>query len=85
LGTGDRLDSLPVVDRDWYMFAKLLKNEKRNRLEKFFNSFVVKQLMSSQIRFARIGLARPDGRGLCWPMLDSLFPLPKNEWSKEFK
>lgn len=85
MGSGDRLDSLPVVDRDWLKFTELLKDQNRNRLEIFFNSFVVKQLMSSPIRFARIGLARPDERDLCWPMLDSLFPLPKIEWSKEFK
>jgi hypothetical protein len=84
VGSGDSLDSLPVVDRDWYRFAERLQSDKRNHLETFFNNFILNQLMSSPIRFARIGLARPDRHGVCWPMLDSLFPLPRNGWTEKF-
>jgi len=76
---------LPVVDRDWFAFAKRWDDESQSRLAGFFNWFIVDQIISSPIRFARIGLARPDKDGLCWLMLDSLFPLPKAEWVKEFK
>jgi hypothetical protein len=85
LESGETLDSLPVVDRDLHAFAKRFDDESQGRLESFFNSFIVDQIMSSPIRFARIGLARPDRDGLCWLMLDSLFPLPTDEWAEEFK
>ena len=85
LESGETLDSLPVVDRDWFAFAKRWDDESQSRLAGFFNWFIVDQIISSPIRFARIGLARPDKDGLCWLMLDSLFPLPKAEWVKEFK
>jgi hypothetical protein len=85
LESGETLDSLPVVDRDWLAFAKRLDDESRDWFEGFFNSFIVEQIMSSPIRFARIGLARPYRDGLCWLMLDSLFPLPTDRWVEEFK
>ena len=85
LESGETLDSLPVVDRDWHRFVALLNNQTTERLEAFFNSFVKKQVMSSHIRFVRIGITRPDGQGRCWLMLDSLFPLPINEWAKGFE
>jgi hypothetical protein len=85
LESGETLYSLPVVDRDWLAFAKRLNDQSQDRLKGFFNSFIVHQIMSSPIRFARIGLARPDRDGLCWLMLDSLFPLPMDEWVEEFK
>jgi hypothetical protein len=85
LKSGETLDSLPVVDRDWLAFAKRLDVESQDWFEGFFNSFIVDQIMSSPIRFARIGLARPGWDGLCWLMLDSLFPLPRDAWVEEFK
>lgn len=85
LESGETLESLPVVDRDWHAFVKRLNNQSQRRLEGFINGFIVDQIISSPIRFARIGLARPDRDGLCWLMLDSLFPLPKEGWEKEFK
>ena len=85
LESGETLDSLPVVDRDWLAFAKRLDAESQHWFERFFNSFIVDQIISSPIRFARIGLSRPYSDGLCWLMLDSLFPLPKDQWVEEFK
>lgn len=89
--SGESLESLPVVDAAWVRFAKLLASQAKNQtnfrsqLEDFFASFVQEQILSSAICFARIGLARPDREGVCWLMLDSLFPLPKDAWLKEFK
>jgi len=89
--SGESLESLPVVDAAWVGFAKLiasqLKNQTnfRSQLEDFFASLVRAQILSSAICFARIGLARPDREGVCWLMLDSLFPLPKDAWLKECK
>jgi hypothetical protein len=85
LESGETLDSLPVVDRDWHAFAARFDDQRQDRLEGFFNSFVVDQIMSSPIRFARIGIARPDRDILCWLMLDSLFPLPRDQWVEDFK
>jgi hypothetical protein len=86
LPSGEILESLPVVDRDWHEFIALFEQKSRDvphlglRLEKYFNSFIHERIMTSPIRFARIGLARPDKDGCCWLMLDSLFPLPQREW-----
>jgi hypothetical protein len=91
LTSGESLQSLPVVDVEWLGFAVDLasqvkdKSNCRPQLQSFFDSFVRDEIMSSPIRFARIGLARPDKDGFCWLMLDSLFPLPKKAWLKEFK
>ncbi len=91
LKSGESLESLPVVDAEWVKFATLLASQIaaqpnfRSQLGGFFDSFVREQIASSEIRFARIGLARPDKDGLCWLMLDSLFPLPKNAWLEEFE
>ena len=89
--SGESLESLPVVDAAWVKCAKILASQAKNQtnlrsqLEGFFASFVQPQILSSAICFARIGLARPDREGVCWLMLDSLFPLPKDAWLKDFK
>jgi hypothetical protein len=90
LRSGDTLEDLPVVDRDWCEFADNLKNRIRvqpeapARLQELFESIVEQQVTSSPIRFARIGLSRPFRGRRCWLMLDSLFPLPKSAWLAEF-
>lgn len=91
LASGDRLDSLPVVDHDWLRFADHLWEHSqgtanvRQRLQTFFNRQIREHILSSPAPFARIGLTRPDDDGLCWLMLDSVFPLPKKKWLEEFK
>ena len=91
LKSGESLESLPVVDAEWVKFATRLARQIaaqpnfRSHLESFFNSLVRDRIGSSEIRFARIGLARPYKDGLCWLMLDTLFPLPKNAWLEEFE
>ena len=90
LTSGDRLDSLPLVDHDWLRFADHLWEQSqgtadvRQRLQRFFNRTIREHILSSPPPFARIGLTRPDRDGLCWLMLDSVFPLPKKKWSEEF-
>jgi hypothetical protein len=90
LKSGESLQSLPVVDVELLRFATDLasrvKDEAslRPQLQSFFDSFVRDEIMSSPIRFARIGLARSGRDGFCWLMLDSLFPLPKKAWLQEF-
>ena len=91
LTSGESLQSLPVVDVEWLGFAVDLASQVKDKpsfrpqLQSFFDSFVRDEIMSSPIRFARIGLARPDKDGFCWLMLDSLFPLPKKAWLKELR
>lgn len=91
LKSRETLDSLPVVDAQWRdfagVFAKQIRDQAdtRSKLQRYFDSFVRNQIMSSPIRFARIGIARPDREGLCWLMLDSLFPLPNERWLEEVK
>jgi hypothetical protein len=86
LKSGERLQSLPLVDADWSAFINALAKQVddrvriRSRLEERFESLVYPQLQSSRLRFVRIGLSRPDREGICWLMLDSLFPLPKKSW-----
>jgi hypothetical protein len=86
LPSGETLESLPVVDRDWHEFIALIEQESKDpshlglRLERFFNSFIHERIMASPVRFTRIGLTRSDKDGHCWLMLDSLFPLPQREW-----
>jgi len=86
LKSGERLESLPLVDADWSEFIAVLAEQVegqtriRSRLEELFGSLVYSQIRSSPLRFARIGLSRPDRDGFCWFMLDSLFPLPKKSW-----
>ena len=91
LNSGDTLQDLPLVDRDWNEFANVLKDQIGERpgvparLQDCFNSFIEKQITTSLIRFARIGLSRQFCGRRCWLMLDSLFPLPRNEWLTKCK
>jgi len=86
LRSGERLQSLPLVDADWSEFIGVLAEQvddqvrMRSRLEELFKSVVYPQIQASPLRFVRVGLSRPDREGLCWFMLDSLFPLPKKSW-----
>lgn len=86
LKSGETLESLPLVDAEWTEFINLLaerfKDQAHSRLqlEELLDSLVCQQINSSAVRFVRIGLSRPDRDGLCWLMLDSLFPLPKKAW-----
>jgi hypothetical protein len=90
LKSGESLQSLPVVDVELLRFVTDLTSQvkdessRRPQLQSFFDTFVRDEIMSSPIRFARIGLARSGRDGLCWLMLDSLFPMPKKEWLQEF-
>jgi hypothetical protein len=88
LSTGEVLRDLPVVDRDWRDFIDAALAESRGanrlaRLERFLNSQFHYKIMSCPHHFIRLGLTRPY-RGICWLMLDTLFPLPKREWFEEF-
>jgi hypothetical protein len=88
LSSGEVLRDLPVVDRDWRGFidAGLAENRGANRvarLERFLNSQFHYKIMSCPHHFIRLGLTRPY-HDLCWLMLDTLFPLPKQEWLEEF-
>ena len=91
LASKETIRSLPVVDRDLIDFVEQLDRkigspaDLRYRLERFFNSVYKSKVMSSPIKFARIGLTRPYKGDSCWLMLDSLFPLPRCEWQEEFK
>jgi len=53
------------------------------RLERFLNSNFHYKIMSCPHHFIRLGLTRPYN-GLCWLMLDTLFPLPQKEWLEDF-
>ena len=88
LSSGEVLRDLPVVDRDWRDFidASLAENRGANRvarLERFLNSQFHYKILSCPHHFIRLGLTRPY-HDLCWLMLDTLFPLPKQEWLEEF-
>jgi hypothetical protein len=91
LASKETLHSLPVVDRGLIDFVEDLAGSRgrepnlNSRLERFFNSVYKPRIMSSPIKFARIGIARPDEDGFCWLMLDSLFPLVQREWQREFR
>jgi hypothetical protein len=86
LPSNERLNSIPVVDREWKRFlpeiATRIKEAGRPYgAEQYLNRFVRRELMRSLNRFARIGLARPETQsGKCWLMLDSLFPQPQESW-----
>jgi hypothetical protein len=85
LTSGETLH-LPLVDTQWTNFALEIARGVRSshqdqlRAQHFFDYFVQEEIASSQLRFARIGLSRPDRDGFCWLMLDSLFPLPQKHW-----
>jgi hypothetical protein len=86
LQSGETLNSLPVVDRDWRrFFDELVQGCSESRItsdpETFLNRSVRRELMRAPYGFARIGLARGrPNEGKCWLMLDSLFPQPNAVW-----
>jgi hypothetical protein len=90
LESGDRLDSLPVVDHDWLRFIDFLWTRSQGeanlsqRLQTYFNRWIRDHILSSTSPFARIGLTRPDKTGVSWLMLDSVFPQPRMKWLEEF-
>ena len=88
LPSGEVLRDLPVVDRDWRDFIDAALAEGRGanraaRLERFLDSHFHYKIMSCPHHFIRLGLTRPF-HDLCWLMLDTLFPLPRQEWLQEF-
>jgi hypothetical protein len=88
LSSGEVLRDLPVVDRDWRDFIDAALAEGRGanrvgRLERFLNSQFHYKILSCPHHFIRLGLTRPY-HDLCWLMLDTLFPLPRQEWLEEF-
>jgi hypothetical protein len=85
LRSNERLNSVPVVDREWRRFtAELIKRiQRRDPLplaQRFLNWSVRTRLLALPHRFARIGLPRPKADQQCWLMLDSLFPQPVDSW-----
>jgi hypothetical protein len=86
LRSGETLNSLPVVDRDWrHFFDDLVQGCSESRTtpdpETFLNRSVRRELVRAPYGFARIGLARGrPNEGKCWLMLDSLFPQPNPAW-----
>jgi len=88
LSSGEVLRDLPVVDRDWRDFIEAALAIRRGanrlaRLERFLNSQFHYKVLSCPYHFIRLGLTRPY-HDLCWLMLDTLIPLPKNDWLEEF-
>lgn len=84
-GGGARLESLPIVDRDWRQFVGRLIESRGGpaqvkEAEGILNHSVRRAILASAERFVRIGLPRPKQDGLCWLMLDSLFPQPRDVW-----
>ena len=89
LPSGETLNDLPLVDRDWNEFIELALSRlaganRSQRLNRFLSSFVPDMLSRDPRRFARIGLSRLYEGG-CWLMLDSLFPLPEQAWLEHLK
>jgi hypothetical protein len=86
LPSGEVLNSLPVVDRDWRKFLSNVTERASQpgvstQIESFFNRSIRRELLKAPLRFARIGVARPrEGEDKCWLMLDSLFPQPQECW-----
>lgn len=88
LASGEVLRDLPMVDHDWRNFIEAALSESRGpnrvgRLERFLNSQFHYKILSCPHHFIRLGLTRTYHE-LCWLMLDTLFPLPKQEWLEEF-
>jgi hypothetical protein len=81
--SNERLNSLPVVDREWRgILDRVVDRVGRDDIKKaenYFNRSLRWRLLKSAIAYARIGLARPSN-GKCWLMLDSLFPQPEDSW-----
>lgn len=85
LGANERLESIPIVDRDWRQFvARLVENRgglsQVAEAERLLNRAIRRRLLASLQRLIRIGLARPRDDDQCWLMLDSLFPQPAESW-----
>ena len=86
LQSGETLNSLPVVDREWRRFlSDFIHRSSESGVsaapEVFLNRSIWGKLMRAPYRFARIGLARgKQMEGKCWLMLDSLFPQPETGW-----
>jgi hypothetical protein len=86
LPSGETLNSLPVVDREWRRFlSDLIRRPSAAGIapapEAFLNRSIWGKVMRAPCRFARIGLARGmQMEGKCWLMLDSLFPQPNAAW-----
>ena len=83
--SGERLETLPVVDREWVALLHRLMEHYQDghaafRAERFLNGPLRRELLNSSNLFARIGLARGMEDDKCWLMLDSLFPQPKESW-----
>jgi hypothetical protein len=87
LPSGETLRDIAVVDRDWNAFVERAETRitganRLRRLNRFLQDRALENVLSEPNRFARIGLSRPFQAG-CWLMLDSLFPLPKEDWLSE--
>jgi hypothetical protein len=86
LTSNERLNYLPVVDREWDLFYQeivALCNDSDNESEPtdILNQIAHDNVLNSDITFARIGLADAQvGDDKCWLMLDSLFPQPQKAW-----
>jgi len=85
LRSNERLNSVPVVDREWRRFVGQLiqRIQRRDPLplaQRFLNWSVRAKMLAMPHRFARIGLPRPKADQQCWLMLDSLFPQPQESW-----
>jgi hypothetical protein len=85
IASGERIQSIPVVDRAWRGFVgALVKRVNRKDpyplVERFLNRIILPKLLTSLNRFTRIGLPRPRENSQCWLMLDSLFPQPQRPW-----
>lgn len=85
LVSGETLNSLPVVDREWRLFMdkvmeRAVKSGRHVDLDRYLNRFIRSKVLQALHGFARIGLTRPDAGHKCWLMLDSLFPQPDVSW-----
>jgi hypothetical protein len=83
--SGERIPSIPIVDRAWRAFVgslvkRVTRSEPLPLVERFLNRTILPKLLTSLSRFARIGLPRPRESVQCWLMLDSLFPQPQRAW-----
>ncbi len=87
LASGDVLADLPVVDRSWHRFVETVMRGMTgaNRGQRL-NRVLEERLRGAQGLFARFGLTRPHPPrwGRCQVMVDTLFPLPRTSWVKEF-
>jgi hypothetical protein len=85
LVSGETLNSLPVVDREWRRFIDEVMERRAKSgghfdLDRYLNHFIRNKVLQALHGFARIGLARPENGQKCWLMLDSLFPQPDASW-----